>query len=255
MAGTFDWGKAMHRTFGAALALYSAVAAPSAWSQEQSELRQLAAIPLAGRSDYDVIREGERIGAHSVVFRHDGRRLTIATRTDIDVKLLGVTLYSFRYEAEEDWFNGRLMRLTSSTDNDGETLTVNLARAGNRIRGACNGMILDLPASVLPISVWHPDFVRQSVILDQYNCVERKVRTSNGGIEPILAGTKNVAARHYAVTGELQRDVWYGPDGQIVQVMFPSQDGSEIAFVTPRPSHPALASEQGASSSSAGRDR
>ena len=255
MAGTFDWPKAIHCAFTAVLALGAVVAAPSAWSQEQSEPRQLAAIPATGRSDYDVIREGERIGDHSVVFRHDGRRITVATRTDIDVKLLGVTLYRFRYEAEEDWFDGQLTRLKSSTDRDGETLTVNLARAGNRIRGVCNGMNLDLPASVLPISMWHPDFVRQSVILDQYNCVERKVSIANDGIEPIFAGSKNLTARHYAVTGELQRDVWYGPDGQIVRVAFPSEGGSEIAFVTPSPPQQALASEQRPSSSSAGRDR
>jgi hypothetical protein len=50
-----------------------------------------------------------------------------------------------------------------------------------------------------------------------------------------------VAARHYAVTGELQRDVWYGPDWQIVQVLFPAKDGSEIAFVMRGPSQSPLA--------------
>src|SRR5262245_7703418 len=181
MAGTFDWGKAMH--FAAVLALGAVVVAPSAWPQEQSEPRQLAAIPLTGRSDYDVIRQGERIGAHSVVFRHDGRRITVTTRTDIDVRLLGVTLYRYRYEAEEDWFDGQLTRLKSLTDRDGEKLTVNITKAGNRIHGVCNGTTLDLPASVLPISMWHPGFVHQSVVLDQYNCVERKVSTANDGIE------------------------------------------------------------------------
>jgi len=255
MAGIFDRGQAMHCAFAAALVLCAFLAAPRAWSQGQSESRQLAAVPSTGRFDYDVIREGEKIGAHSVIFQHKGRHLAIATRTDIALKLLGITFYRFHYEAEEDWFDWRLMRLTSRTDSNGKTLTVDLARAGDRIRGACNGIALDLPADLLPISVWHPDFVRQSVILDQYKCVERNVRTTDDGIEPIFAGAQNVAAHHFAVTGELQRDLWYGPDGRIVQLMFRAQDGSEIAFVTQGRSPPPLAREQSASSASARRER
>jgi hypothetical protein len=254
MAGVFGRGKAMHGAFVAALVLCTLLAAPRAWSR-QSEPRQLAAIPSAGRIDYDVIRGGEKIGAHSVMFQHEGRHLAIMTRTDIAVELLGITLYRFHYEAEEDWVDGRLTRLTSRTDSDGETLTVNLAKASGRIRGACNGIALDLPADLLPISVWHPDFVRQSVILDQYKCVERNVRATDEGIEPVVAGAQNVAARHYALTGELQRDVWYGPDGQAIQVLFPAKDGSEIAFVMRAPSQLPLATEHRASGSSVRRAR
>jgi hypothetical protein len=252
MAGIFDKGRPAQRAFAAALVLCTLLAAPRAWSQGQNEPKQLAALPSAGRFDYDVMREGERIGIHSVLFRHKGRNLAIATQTDIAVKVLGITLYRFHYKAEEDWVDGRLTRLTSRTDNDGETLTVNLARAGGRIRGACNGIVLDLPADVLPISVWNPDFVRQSVILDQYKCVKRKVRATDHGIEPIFAGAHNVAARHYAVTGDIQRDVWYGPDGQTVQVLIPAKDGSEIAFVMRALSQLPLATESSVKNSGGG---
>jgi hypothetical protein len=245
----------MHGAVAAALVLCTLLAPSRAWSQGQSAPGQLAAVPWAGRFDYDVIREGDKIGAHSVIFRHEGRHLTITTRTDIAVELLGITLYRFHYEAEEEWVDGRLTRLTSRTDNDGETLTANLARAGGRIRGTCNGIVLDLPADLLPISVWHPDFVRQSVMLDQYKCVQRSVRVTDDGIEPIFAGAHNVAARHYAVTGELRRDVWYGPDGQTVQVLFPAKDGSEIAFVMRSPSQLRLPTQQRVSSSSVRRVR
>jgi len=249
------WGKAMHAAFVAVFVLCALLGTSKAWSQGQSEPKQFAAIPPAGRIDYDVIRDGEKIGAHLVMFRHESRYLSIATRTDIAVRLLSITLYRFHYEAQEDWIDGRLTRLTSRTDSGGKTLTVNLARIGDRIRGACNGMLLDLPAGLLPISMWHPDFVHQSVIFDQYRCMERSVRATDDGIEPIPVGGQNVAARHYAVTGQLQRDVWYGPDGQIVQVVFPAQDGSELAFVVRDPSQPPPAPELRAISPSVRRER
>jgi Domain of unknown function (DUF6134) len=229
-------GMAIHGAFVAALVLCTFLGISRALSQGQGAPEQLADLPSAGRLNYDVIRGGEKVGAHSVVFSHKGRHLAIKTRTDIAVELLGITLYRFHYEAEEDWVDGRLMHLTSRTNNDGETLTANLARAGSRIRGTCNGIVLDVPADLLPISVWHPDFVHQSVVLDQYKCVQRSVKATDDGIERILVGAKNVAAHHYAVTGELQRDVWYTPDGQTLQVLLPAKDGSKITFVMQDPS-------------------
>ncbi len=132
MAGIFDRGKTMHCASVAVLVLCTVRCAEGFGRQGPSEPRQLAAIPSAGRLDYEVIREGEKIGAHSVMFRHEGRHLAIATRTDIAIEPLGITLYRFHYEAEEDWVDGRLTRLTSRTDDDGERLTVNLARAGGQ---------------------------------------------------------------------------------------------------------------------------
>jgi Family of unknown function (DUF6134) len=214
----------------AMLALYTVLLAPRA-SWGQAEPRELAAIPPMGRVDYDVIRRGETIGTHSVLFQHQGRLLKIATQTDIEVELLGLTLYRFHYRAEEEWLDGRLMRLISRTNDDGEMLTANLARDGNQIRGTCNGTVLSLSAEILPISTWHPDFVRQSVVLDQYECAIRSITSVDDGIEPISIGKQKIAARHYAISGELQRDIWYGPDGQTALVGLPTSDGSEIAFV------------------------
>jgi hypothetical protein len=231
MAGIFGRHRAMQCVFAASLLLGTLLVAPKAWPEEPRGPRQLAALPSSGRFEYDVIREGDRIGTHSVMFRRKGGDLTVATRTDIKVRLLGITLYRFYYQAEENWVDGRLTRLASRTDNDGEILTVALAKASGRIRGTCNGIFLDMPADLLPISVWHPDFVRKSVIFDQYRCVERKVRVTDHGNKPVSAGLQGVRGRHYGLAGELQRDVWYGPDGQPVRVVFPANDDSEVAFV------------------------
>jgi len=62
------------------------------------------------------------------------------------------------------------------------------------------------------------------------------VQIADRGIEPILAEGQMVRAQHYAITGQLRRDLWYGPEGQTVQVRFPAKDGSEITFVLLRSS-------------------
>lgn len=202
MAHISHQAKVVQSAFAAAFMLCVAFFEPGASSQEQSDPKQPTAIPSTGRLDYDVSRKGEKIGTHSVTFRHDGRHVTIATRTGISVRLLGITLYRFHYEAFEEWADDRLSLLTSRTDNNGKILTVRLARVGTRIRGTCNGIALDVPADRLPISVWHPDFVHQSIILDQYKCVEQTIRTTDEGIESIFAGSRSVTTplRYYRPT-------------------------------------------------------
>jgi Family of unknown function (DUF6134) len=224
-------GDRLRLTFSIALTLWMVLVPAIAWSKGESAPRLLAAIPSTGRWDYEVIRAAERIGAHSVIFQREGRRLSIVTRTNISVEFLGVTLFRFRYDAEEEWIDGQLMRLISRTNDDGDRLEVDLAVTNGRLRGTCNGTELDLPASILPVSTWHPGILHSSVLLDQYKCAERLVQIADRGIEPILAEGQMVKAQHYSITGQIRRDIWYGPEGQTVQVRFPAKDGSEITFI------------------------
>jgi Family of unknown function (DUF6134) len=202
-----------------------------AWTLAETALAQSSSVARAGRLDYEVIREGDRIGTHSVIWQENGRHLTLTTHTDIAAEVLGITLYRFRYDAEEDWINGRLVRLNARTANDGEEMSVTLALAAGRLRGICNGAPLDLSSDVLPISPWHPSIVRQSMLFDQYRCALRQVRVTDQGIEPTLVRGQELASRHYAITGQLKRDIWYSSDGQVVQVRFPAADDSMITFI------------------------
>jgi len=255
MTGNFHGRNSVRCALLIVLVFCTLVVAPAAWSQGEYQPWQLASIPSVGRFDYEVIREGEKIGTHSVAFRHDGRHLTISTQTDIAVALLGITLYRFHYEAEEDWFDGRLTRLTSQTDKDGVRLDVDLGLSRGRIHGTCNGTTLDLPADLLPASAWHPNVVHVSTLFDQYNCVERQVHAVDLGIESTFVNGLELTSRHYVISGQLRRDIWYGLQGQPVQVRFPAKDGSDIIFVLLVPSARPIVAAQHASTSPVRRAR
>jgi hypothetical protein len=76
-------GMTMQAAFVAAFVLCTLLATSRALPQGQGTLEQLADLPPAGRLNYDVIREGEKVGAHSVAFWHKGRDLAIKTRARI----------------------------------------------------------------------------------------------------------------------------------------------------------------------------
>jgi len=191
----------------------------------------LANFPPAGRLDYKVVREGDDIGTQSVEFIRDGDRLTVRTHVNILVTVLGVPVFRFTHEAEEQWQNGQLTAFKSKSNDDGEPRDVALRLDGDRLRGTYNGRTLDLPASLIPASLWRPDTVRQTVLLDPIKGRDRQVTVVDKGLEKVKVRGQLVDAHHYAMSGQIVRDIWYGPDGQIVQVQFPAKDGSEIRVV------------------------
>ncbi|MGH6959851.1 MAG: DUF6134 family protein, partial [Dongiaceae bacterium] len=192
---------------------------------------ELAAFPPIGRLDYTVMREGSKVGTHTVEFARDGNRLTVTTNINIAVKMLGITIFRFEHHAEELWESGQLTRVTSRTDDDGEKRVVDLRREGDRLRGSYNGFAKDLPATLIPSSMWHPDSMKQTALLDPIKGRERQVQIADKGEETVTVKGRDVTAHHYAVTGQIKRELWYGPDGQIAQARFPAGDGSLIALV------------------------
>jgi uncharacterized protein DUF6134 len=191
----------------------------------------LATFPPAGRLDYKVVREGDDIGTQSVEFVRSGDRLTVRTHVNILVTILGIPVFRFTHEAEEQWQNGQLTAFKSKSNDDGEPRDVALRLDGDRLRGTYNGRILDLPATLIPASLWRPDTVRQTVLMDPIKGRDRQVTVVDKGIENIKIRGQALAAHHFAMTGQIIRDIWYGPDGQIVQVHFPAKDGSQIQVV------------------------
>jgi hypothetical protein len=218
------------RPFAAAIALIFALLAVGPAVAASNDLA-LATFPPAGRLDYKVVREGDDIGTQSVEFIRSGDRLTVRTHVNILVTVLGIPVFRFTHEAEEQWRNGQLTAFKSKSNDDGEPRDVALTLDGDRLRGTYNGRTLDLPASLIPASLWRPDTVQQSVLLDPIKGRDRQVTVADKGIENISVHGQALAAHHYAMTGQIVRDIWYGPDGQIVQVHFPAKDGSEIQVV------------------------
>jgi hypothetical protein len=191
----------------------------------------LATFPPAGRLDYQVTREGDDIGTQSVEFIRSGDRLTVRTHVNILVTVLGIPVFRFTHEAEEQWQNGRLTAFKSKSDDDGEPRDVALKLDGDRLRGTYNGRTLDLPGSLIPASLWRPDTVQQTVLLDPIKGRDRQVSIADKGLEKVKVRGQLVDAHHYAMTGQITRDIWYGADGQIVQVRFPAKDGSQVQVV------------------------
>jgi hypothetical protein len=179
---------------------------------------------------YDVWREGSKVGTHSVEFRREGDRLIVHTRIRIKLKLLFVTVYRFDHDAVEDWVDGKLIRYVARTDDNGARRNVLLVRVGQELQGNCNAERLLLPGDMIPGSLWNPATIDQKQLIEPTKGQARAVRIFDRGLERVKSGSRTVPTRHYSITGDLVREVWYGPDGEVVQAVYVAKDDTLLTF-------------------------
>ena len=224
------------------LAAVLSLAAPSALAQSSSTTAapdtaaaeprvELAAFPQPGKLTYAVMRDGDKIGSQVVEFQRNGDQLLVLTSVRIEVTLLGITIYRFVHRSEEEWKGGELARLTSNTDDDGDRRVVDLKLVDGKLKGVYNGQAKEFPLGMIPATFWHPDSMKQSKLLDQVKARNRQITVKDLGTETITVQGKRIEAKHYSVSGQIKREVWYGPDGRLEKLEFDGKDGSEIVMV------------------------
>lgn len=182
--------------------------------------------------DFQVLRDGTPIGHHRVTVRQEGARSEVEVDIELRVKAAGfLTLYRYLHQSREIWEGDRLVRLQSTTDNDGRQEYLNaqagaggLQVDGSRYRGV-------LPADAMPTSYWRPDFVRRAMIMDSQNGRPLDLTIRPQQFELASAARDDVPAQRYDLTGEVELSLWYSRDGRWVKTAFQARDGSRIEYL------------------------
>jgi hypothetical protein len=200
----------------------------------------LAALLLAGASAqaqpglsdlrFAIMRNGEQIGTYALELEQAGAETTVNLATNVVVKKLFITFYRYEHTSTEHWANGRLVALSSATDDNGTKHKVDVASKGSGLQVLVDGKSVQIDKTTIPASLWNPVIVRQSVAL---NTVEGKlmpITVTDGGIEDVTAQGRLIKAHHYTINGLFKQDVWYDEQGRLVHAQFVGTDGSIITY-------------------------
>jgi hypothetical protein len=188
-----------------------------------------AAMPPADGLAFDILREGGRIGRHTVTFRRDAARLEVDIAIDIEVRLAFLTLFRYRHRNRELWQDGRLIGLDSSTDDNGTDHRVRARAGADGLRVEADGAVYWAPRDILPTSYWHPRTPAQSRLLDTQKGRLLTVDVAPLGREILPLAGGEVAALRYAMSGDLALDLWYAPDGRWLKVAFEAR-GARVDY-------------------------
>lgn len=190
-----------------------------------------AVMPSAKVLRYDVLRDGDKIGIHEFRFKQTGNALDVAIKTDVRVKLGFITLYRFVHDATEHWVDGAMNRMASKTDDDGTDNDLAASLSSPSFAVKHNKKTWTQPAPVIPASLWHRGILDVPATFNTIDGSMMKIKVTPAGTDQVPAPKTPVAAKHYVISGELERELWFDDKNNLVKVRFKGQDKSDIQYV------------------------
>jgi hypothetical protein len=208
-------------------------AAPGVSPGAENQPPEAAALPqgeLVSSLFFHIWRNGQHIGnAHLEVFDSDGAYY-VNSKTHVLIKLGPATAYDFRQQVREAWRNGRLISYRSDTDDNGESKRI-------EFRGGAHGPFLwvdgtrtRVSRNIAPTSLWHESMVRRPQFFDPMHGLLGDVEVSPGAQARIRVRGDWLTTNYYTIDGDIQRKLWYAPNGALVQLSLVAPDGSEVVY-------------------------
>ncbi len=219
-------GSLLKRAGGIVAAMLIAIA----WAAQA-----LAYEPPSGTVEYRISHSKyDEIGTHSLTFSRSGNDLVVDVAVRIKVKLLFITAHSVAAERRETWRDGRLVAYTSRTVENKKLFEVSARTDGGKLVIEGPEGRAEADATVFPTNPWHPDIVKSRLLMDTKTGKLLKVSVAAAGEDEVTVTGKVVKTWKYEISGDLARELWFDPDGNLMQFRFVN-DGATLTFtrITP----------------------
>jgi len=195
-----------------ALALLAATAAGRTTAAE-------AAAPPTGEWNFRASLDGKPIGQHRFSVAANagaqGDERKVLSEASFAVKFLGITAYRYRHTATEQWRDGCLTALSSTTDDDGKASSVRTEANGDTLSVKTAATALSLKGCVMSFAYWNPAIQTQTRLLNAQTGKAEAVQVSRVGSGSVEVHGQAVAATQFRITGPAQPiDVWYSAQGE-----------------------------------------
>ena len=212
-------GRKTATLLAAASALISLPGAASAADEPE-------ALALAGSVPQDyafaIMRNGNRIGDHTIEFSRDGDTLTALININIDVSFGPIPLYRYEHQNRETWRNGQLVAIETKTRENGDDFAVSgMLEETLFVVDGMEGRIETSPG-IVPTSYWDMDIVHATTLLDTQRGTLMKQN------EAVMTRDEDLGADCYELSGDLDLTLCYA-DKRLRKLAF-EYEGSYIEY-------------------------
>lgn len=213
----------MRRTAAAACLLLPMLAGP-AYALDPVRL-------YGGTLEMEIRRDGTPVGTHVVAFARDGSGMLVEARSDIAVRIFGITVYRFAYASRSRWDGGQLVWLDAETNDDGRVTRVAVRPADGFLLVSGPAGRREMPAETFPTDHWHAGVVAADAVLNTITGGLDRVTIATGPHDVIDTPGGPLRATRISYRGDLAVTAWYDDAGRWVALRFPGTDGSTIDYV------------------------
>lgn len=180
---------------------------------------------------FDVLRDGSKIGEHSLVFEREDGILKVSVETAMTVTFAFVPVFRYEHKRIERWRDGELESLAGMTNDDGTQYEISIVRKGGHYSRTINGTEEEVSGPVAVDSFWSKDQVTGGKLFSAASDQVFRVRSDLMGTETIDARGEAVEAEHYKLSGEIDRDLWFAPSGELLKLQYENDEGETFEFV------------------------
>ncbi|MEJ0050085.1 MAG: DUF6134 family protein [Methylovirgula sp.] len=188
---------------------------------------EASAAPTTEERDFDVTRDGDKIGVETVVIEKTGDTTVVKFKTQISVVVMFIQAYHFAHSAVETWTGGKFVSYKAVTDDNGKHFNVSAVAKDDAVLLDVNGAHSKLPGNMVFASLWSRDFVDQTTLLHPDSAAQLQVKVKDLGEEQIEFHGDQIKAEHYEISGDLDRDIWFLGD-KIIRIKLFGSDHSTI---------------------------
>jgi len=154
------------------------------------------------------------------ISRPDDRTFIVVGWADVSISKLFIK-YKYTYQGTEVWKDGRLVRLTSKTNDDGKQFEVLAQADGDRLRVQVNGKEHTTRPDVWTTTYWSlpASMLRNqaAALLDCDTGKDLRGTIQYVGTEQLTTAGQTQNGAHYRITGDVQIDVWYDAQRRLVR--------------------------------------
>ncbi|MGQ0533225.1 MAG: DUF6134 family protein [Caulobacteraceae bacterium] len=192
-------------------------------------LSGVASAATTGRTAFDVTRNGQPFGRHTINVSGSDASMRVESRVALRANFGPITAYRLEQTCTETWANGSLASLNCSTLKDGRRTEVRGQAVDGRLRVTAGAASHVFPREAAPTSWWTRPRAGSVTMIDTQTGAPMRVRVTDMGRETIRINRRNVQADRVRVRGTLTVDLWYDEQGHWVGCNFTAR-GQQIAY-------------------------
>lgn len=186
--------------------------------------------PAAKTLNFTVMRNGEPIGTSTMRLSRDGGETVADIVTHIQVKIAYITVYRYDQSETERWVDGKLVAMSSLTNDNGTVHKVSATRSGEVLSVEADGKVAEVDPGLFPVSLWNASLLQTTIAINPQDGQLTPVSVVDHGEEPLMLRGQPTTAHHYSIRTSFPQDVWYDHQHQLLKVELRGSDGSRIQY-------------------------
>lgn len=164
---------------------------------------------------FDVYLDGDEIGYHRFTLTQGESGRELHSEARFTVRFLSIPVYRYSHDAREYWDGDCLRAIESSTNDNGEQLSLYGRVDNGQFRLRSDDRQQSLEGCIMSFAYWDKRILQAERLLNAQNGEYTRVLVKDLGVEPLLLADSSVTAQRYRLSGEdLRIDLWYSPDRQ-----------------------------------------